>query len=79
MCFVLMTICFVLGLVGLLPYKLYWDYHGEAPFSEEVITSFKCYIIACVILGLIAIYFGEGGLAKSFFWMACYLTYLVYG
>lgn len=78
MSFVLMTTCFVVGLVGLLCYQLYWGHHGEAPFSEEVKTGIKCYIIAYVIIGLVAIYFGEEGLAKSSFGMACHL-YLFHG
>ena len=79
MIIVLRIICYVLGLASLLPYKLYWDYHGEAPFSEEVITGFKCYIICCTIVGLVAIYFGDWGLAQWFLGTACYFIILVYG
>ena len=76
---VLRVTCYLLALASLLPYKLYWDYRREAPFSEEVITGFKYYIIACMIVGLVALYFGDWGLAKWFLGTACYFIILVYG
>lgn len=74
----LMFTYMALVLVGLVAYKLYWQYRREEPFNKEVLTFFQISVVAYATCGLVALYFGDVGLAKSYLAGACYFAFLAY-
>lgn len=62
-------------LLGLLFYK----YRREKPLNKEVMTFLKIGVVVYTISGLVALCFGDVGLARSYLAVACYFAFLVDG
>ena len=62
-------------LLGLWFYK----HRREKPLNKEVMAFLKIGVVVYTVSGLVALYFGDVGLARSLLVGACYFAYLAYG